>query len=73
MNIQVNQVEGQTVRKGTKQNRVYNNLVESSVNGFFTAETGESIWNVKGDWSLIGIQKKSQGRYSYTDNFQILN
>jgi hypothetical protein len=73
MNIQVNQVEGQTSRKGTKQNRVYNNLLESSVKGFFSTPTGETIWNVNGDWSRIGIQKKARGRYTYTDNFKILN
>ncbi len=72
MNIQVNQVEGQTVRKGTKQNRIYKNLTESSVKGFFRAETGETIWNVKGDWSEIAIQKKVNSRYTYTTNFQIL-
>jgi hypothetical protein len=72
MNIQVNQVEGQTTRKGTKQNRVYANLSESSVKGFFKTDKGETIWNVKGDWSEIGIQKKERGRYSYTTNFQIL-
>lgn len=71
MNIQVNTVEGQTGRKGAKQNRVYKNLIASSVSGFFRAETGETIWNTNGDWSQIGISKT--GRYSYTTDFQILN
>lgn len=73
MNIQVNIVEGQTERKGTKQNRVYKNLTESSVSGFFKAETGETIWNTNGDWSQIGISKTGRSRYSYTTNFKILN
>jgi hypothetical protein len=72
MNIQVNQVEGQTKRKGTKQNRIYTNLKETSVKGFFKTETGETIWNIKGDWSEIGIQKKPNHRYSYTKNFEII-
>ena len=73
MTIQINQVEGQTTKKGTKQNRVYANLSESSVKGFFKAETGETIWNTNGDWSQIGISKTGRSRYTYTTDFKILN
>ncbi len=76
MKIQVNTVEGKTTRKGTKQGRVYEITSASKTEDFFYAVSGDvkySIWNVNGDWSLIGISKgEGNRRYSYTSNFIIL-
>lgn len=75
MTIQVNQVEGNTTRKGLKQNQVYKIISESSVENFYDAVNTKgkkfSIWNYKGDWSGIGISQDGKCRYTYTKNFTI--
>jgi len=77
MKIQVNTVEGKTGNKGSKQGRVYTVTEESTVKGFYNAisDTGKnfSIWNVNGDWSVIGISKdEPMARTSYSRDFIIL-
>ena len=67
----VGNVEGQTGRKGTKQNRTYDNLIPRETEGFFKAECGTTLWNVNGDWSKLGIMKKGKFRCSYTETFKI--
>lgn len=89
MKIQVNTVEGSTGKKGTKQNKVYiiteqrhkdavlpnGKIVDLSM--FFKAidEKGVvfELWNVHEDWSRLAIRKSGKSRYSYTDNFLIIN
>lgn len=74
MKIKVNTVEGKTTKKGSKQGRTFTIIEESSVEGFYKAvsDTGKnfSIWNVNGDWSVIGISKPCS-RTSYSKDFEI--
>lgn len=83
--ITINKVEGKTDRKGLKQNKTYNLLYNHGIvidskgrncdlTKFWTATDGKnefSIWNVEGDWSLIGISKSDRLRYTYTRDFKI--
>jgi len=77
MKIQINQVEGKTSRKGLKQNQLLTIVNESEVEGFYTAinenRKGFTIWNVYGDWSLLGIQREEKIRMTYTKCFEIIN
>jgi hypothetical protein len=68
MKITVGNIEGQTTRKGSKQNRVYTNVVPSDMPNFFNSE-GVTLWNVNGDWTLLGIKKAF--RMTYTKDFNI--
>ena len=76
MKIKVNTVEGKTSKKGTKQGRTYTITSASKTNGFFyaTADNGNevNIWNVRGDWSRIGITRNGFSRTSYTSDFEII-
>ena len=75
MEIQVQQVEGKTNRKGLKQNQIFTIINETEVEGFFDAvnENGKhfTIWNCKGNWSMIGICRENKRSMSYTENFKI--
>jgi hypothetical protein len=75
MIIKVNTVEGKTNKAGSKQGRIYQIIKESSVKGFFEAltDTGKkmTIWNLKGDWSKIGICNNDCRRFSYSTDFYI--
>jgi hypothetical protein len=75
MTIKVNTVEGKTIKAGSKQGRTYQIIEELSVKGFFKALTDNgkkmTIWNLKGDWSKIGICNDNCMRYSYSTDFQI--
>lgn len=88
MKIQVNNVEGATQKRGPKQNKIYTITGQSSKeamlpNGevvdlsmFYTATDGNNyfdLWNVWGDWSSLGIRKDGKSRYSFTQNFTIIN
>jgi len=69
MKIVVNNVEGKTSRKGSKQNRIYENVMPSETQNWF--KSGDtSLWNVNGDWTVLGIMK-GIGRCSYTKNFTV--
>ena len=76
MLIKVNTVEGKTTKKGSKQGRLYQILAETQTPNFFSAitETGKkmTIWNIKEDWSRIGINTANSMRYTYTSDFKIL-
>lgn len=75
MKLIVNTVEGKTTSKGCKQGRTYQLLEESAVKGFWSAITDTNkevtVWNVKGDWSIIGLCRKGVLRYTYTSDFII--
>lgn len=74
MKIIVGRVEGKTNKKGIKQNRIFENVLPSRVPKFYTAyikNTEYSLFNVNGDWSLLGIMKPCS-RMSYTENFQVI-
>ena len=70
MKVIIGKVEGLTTRKGQKQNKSYD--VTPSERNWFKSECGMNIWNVNGDWSLIGLMK-GIGRMTYTKDFQIIN
>lgn len=76
MLIKVNTVEGKTNKKGSKQGRIYQIIQENQTPNFFTAitETGKkmTIWNIKKDWSRIGINTQNSNRFTYTSDFTIL-
>lgn len=87
MKVQINQVEGTTGKKGSKQNKVYT-LVSNS--GTWTDHKGEAhdlshfwqavdengkeftIYDINRNWTIIGIQRKGVYRFSYTTNFSII-
>lgn len=73
MKIAIYRVEGKSKKRGSKQNRTYELSNENK--GFYDGidPTGKTvrIWNVKGDWSLVGIMTESR-RMTYTENFKIL-
>ena len=77
MKIQINKVEGKTSKAGSKQGRVYTLINESTVKGFFDAVSDKgkkmTLWNVKKDWSVIGLCNEGGRRYSYTKDFKIIN
>ena len=66
MKVIIGKVEGKTNRKGQKQNKTYN--VIPSERNWFKSECGMNIWNVNGDWTLIGMMK-GMGRMTYTKEF----
>ena len=70
MKIQVGQIEGKSKRKGTKQNRIYN-CTPDKVKGFYKTDCGRTLWNVNGDWSLLGVMVHR--RCTYTKDFKIIN
>lgn len=85
MKIKINNVHGATLKKGLKQNKIYD-LISNS--GIYTNSKGEvsdlthfwkavdekgkqyTIWDVNRNWTLIGIAKNY--RYSYTKDFEII-
>lgn len=73
MIITVLNVEGNSTKKGAKQNKTY--TVVSQSEKFFDCvdEKGKefTIWNVNGDWSKIGIRRTDNFRMSYTSNFVV--
>jgi len=75
MKIKVNTVEGKTLKKGSKQGRIFTITEKSPVENFYRAisDTGEqfSIWNVYGNWKVIGIARPC-GRTSYSKDFEII-
>ncbi len=75
MKISVGNIEGKTNKAGVKQNKVYT-IISERTNNFFSATTENgkqmTIWNVEGDWSIIGIAKEGNTRYSYTTDFKII-
>ena len=73
MKIQIGQIEGKTSKKGTKQNRVYV-CCPAKTNNFYDSDCGKkSIWNVNGDWSLVGVMSLTgRRRVSYTTDFKII-
>jgi hypothetical protein len=84
--IEVFNVEGETLKKGLKQNKIYtilsnsgiviHNGIESDLRCFHIATDGKqkfSIWVLDESCTQIGIAKCSHRRYSYTKNFKIIN
>lgn len=75
MKVIVKQVEGKTNRKGAKQNQVFTIKSKFETEGFFYAVSESNkeycLWNVRGDWSLLGISKLDKCRTSYTKDFII--
>lgn len=69
--ITIFEVEGATRKRGLKQNKTYS-VISEDENWFKSKdEKGRfyDIWNVKGDWSLVGIKRDGISRMSYTKDF----
>ena len=86
--IQVNNVEGNTTKKGAKQNKVYTITFQYSneellpngkicdISMFYKATDGKKdfeIWDIHKNMKTLGIRKSGSSRYSYTENFTLID